>query len=210
MSFVCAASVGLFASFAHAGWTATIKHPQDAHLSRGFGGGAGGIVGRVEYPADGRRPHAAYWKNDGSLVDLSLPDSSGSEAYGAAGDQQVGLAAFPAIDRAHAILWRGSASMSTNLHPAFMKNSLAYATDGTSQVGYATANDDGWQAALWTGTSFSWVNLQPQGSNGSIAYGVSGGQQVGVAYVDQVGPQASLWSGTAASWVNLTPPGFTD
>ncbi len=97
----------------------------------------------------------------------------------------------------------------TNLNPAGLTQTVAYAAGGGQQAGYARVGDED-HASLWSGTADSWVDLNPAGSILSFASAVNDGQQVGYANVGGV-ERASLWSGTASSWVDLhtyLPTGF--
>ena len=140
-----------------------------------------------------------------SWVNLNPPGAFTSFAYGAAGGQQVGGAAFTTTGRAG--MWQGTAVSYVDLQPPGTSGSAAFGTDGTHQVGWV--NVTGLErASLWSGTAASWVNLEPAGASGSHAYAVKGNYQVGRTIVSGRW-QASLWSGTAASWVNLNPSAAT-
>lgn len=119
----------------------------------------------------------------------------------------------------HALVWQSDGTP-VDLNPAGLASSVAYATDGTQQVGYASKQiTAGFHATLWNGSSASAVDLHPTGLTGvdqSVAYGLSATQQVGRGYSDlgSANPigHALLWNGSAASVVDLNPtslPGIT-
>ena len=115
--------------------------------------------------------HALIWDvASGSAVDIG----DTAVLLGVAAGQQVG---WVAKGTANAALWRGTKSY-TLLHPKNAVLSVANATDGTRQVGYAgfdvrvrqeavKGNKDkrfNW-AHAWTGTSATALNIHPYASN---------------------------------------------
>jgi hypothetical protein len=110
-----------------------------------------------------------------------------------------------------AALWNGTTPSSfVNLNPAGSVSSLAIATDGIRQAGYAQQPGPTFQvrAGFWSGTAASFVDLHPGGSAvSSIAYAISGNQQGGMVNYGGAG-RAALWTGTPESYVDLTPPGY--
>jgi hypothetical protein len=82
---------------------------------------------------------------------LGWPTDSGITGMG--GGVQVGWAVVNDIQRAS--LWSGTAGSWVDLHPpGNLDASIAYATDGTHQVGWL-----GTDACLWSGSASSWVDL---------------------------------------------------
>lgn len=131
-------------------------------------------------------------------MDLNANGWAESEAHGEGGGAQVGRA-IPTPDHSgnyHAVLWRGSSDSAVDLNPPGYIDSNAYATDGTTQVGWGNDPNNGTHAVLWRGTASSYVDLGP----GKLAFAVRGGKQVGVTEgVDDI----IVWSGTAESAVGL-------
>jgi hypothetical protein len=169
-------------------------------------------------------PAALYWSGPSAASAVNLTPASGfphgALAYGVSpsGNEQVGegqVSLSPLIY--HALLWHGSAASVADLTPTNLSgytNSIAYATNGSKEVGAGsgftpTANND--HAMLWSGTPDSAVDLHPTvGYVSSDAYGISpnGNQQVGVAFGGSPGMQrtdAFLWTGSALTAVNLRP-----
>ena len=123
-----------------------------------------------------------------------------------AATQQAGYATFPAVGM-HAGVWSGTAASWTDLNPPAALASIAHATTGTAQAGYADFGA-GFHAGWWSGTPGSWVDMHPPAAAASYAWGMAPGQQVGgAAGVAGSFMHASLWAGTAASWVDLNPVG---
>src|SRR5215208_3755840 len=132
---------------------------------RGAGAGQAAGTGRIPgsaYPTD---THAVFWpKPGGAGVDLHPPDFRHSAALGTDGLRQIGHGNGPPTRFArHALLWRGSANVYVDLHPAGAWNdSVARAVAGVQQVGninnyfYTTYERDIIEhAALWRGTAAS-------------------------------------------------------
>lgn len=129
-----------------------------------------------------------------------------SAGLGSGGGQQVGETFSTSR---FATVWAGSAASAVNLNPPGFAGSFAYATDGTTQVGYvygATTNYYA-QAAIWKGTAETYQNLNPAGAVSSQANGVGGdlvaGQQTSQAGVTH----ATLWDLTTSNVVDLNPAG---
>jgi hypothetical protein len=148
---------------------------------------------------------ACMWSGTAeSFVNLNPPGAGGSEAYGVAGNQQVGYAL---VGGNRAGFWTGSAESWISLHPAVATSSEAFDTSGNQQVGMAHI-DDQFHASLWSGSATSWVDLHPRGQYLSVASCISDAQQAGfVTAAFQAPRHAALWSGTAASYVDLHPAG---
>jgi hypothetical protein len=152
----------------------------------------------VAYLDVGATTRAVMWTGTAaSLVNLhprsSMPPSA---AYGASGDQQVG------VYYSGPSLWRGSAATRVDLHPELWGNGEALATDGVQQAGWVSFLGGRTGAALWRGTAESFVSLHPVREFSSVAQSVSGGVQAGRVHGGgRAG--AALWRGTAESWVDL-------
>lgn len=144
-----------------------------------------------------------------SVTRLHPTGATASYATGSASGQQAGFSMFDdnrSVPRAG--VWSGSAESWVDLSPTGSVQSLANATDGVHQVGYAGWAGGGVRASLWSGSPGSWVDLNPAGADESFAFGVSGIHQVGEAHIhSEASRHASLWSGSAGSWVDLNPGG---
>jgi hypothetical protein len=158
--------------------------------------------------------HAGLWHgSSGSWQDIHPhPSWAGSYAYGVSSSQIVG-AVITTLFSSHACIWRVSDLQWTDIAPMGLLESVAYATDGSLQVGstYLPGPSGTLHASLWAGTAASWVDMHPAGAFDSEALDLSDGQQVGWARFSGV-HHAALWSGTAASFVDLhafLPPAFT-
>ena len=120
-------------------------------------------------------PHALLWTGSAaSAVDLNVSGALDkgvlinfvlSEAYGTAGDEQVGYETQYYTASKNAFLWTGTAASAVDLDPSDLSgftNSVANGTNGAQQVGYGfgpgTSNND--HALLWSGTANSAVDLQ--------------------------------------------------
>jgi hypothetical protein len=140
-------------------------------------------------------------------------DNGGSVVLGVDNPNRVGwvrTGSFPFYG-SNALIWIGSSTSSTSLHPAGAYNSSATAVGGNQQVGRVSLSQFGQNhAALWTGSAASFVDLHPSPATASECLAVSNGVQVGdVMLIDPNDPnmnsisRAALWTGTAASFVNL-------
>ena len=131
---------------------------------------------------------------------ISLGDGgNASIAYGVGGGVQVG---YVNKGQAVAVLWRGTRQSQVSLHPRNAVVSVANATDGARQVGYAgfdirvrqeaaKGNKDKrfTYAHVWTGTAASALNIHPYPLNNlpginltqSYALGINGAWIVGYA-----------------------------
>ena len=188
-------------------------NPDNAVHSYGRAISNGKQVGTANF---GTYDHAMLWNGSkDDWVDLN-PGWAGaimSTANGISGNQQVGTSTYGTVPdtHTHAGLWNGTAESWVDLNPTDVSGesieSIATATDGNQQVGYATFAGYT-HAGLWTGSADTWVDLSPVGSGLSYASGVYGGHQVGEVTFN-AGSHASMWSGTAESWVDLNPEGAT-
>lgn len=148
-----------------------------------------------------------------SLSPVGIPGFGSSDAYGVAGDQQVGRVIINNVDRP--ALWRGTAGSFVDLTPPGALGGRAYATDGARQwgnIGVTTSLGTRAHAGYWSGTAASFVDLNPpiEGMASGIR-AIGGGQQAGVITypnTPQLG-RAATWQGTAESWRDLHPfPSF--
>jgi hypothetical protein len=184
----------------------------------------GQLAGYESSTSDGNQFHGLLWSSTGVstvMTPTNLTGYSSSQIFSAGGNQQAGWGGGTATgytstnDLYHAMIWNGSANTAVDLHPTLLTgftSSVATATDGTRQAGYAlTGSNNVYHAMAWSGTADSAVDLNPtQFANydQSVAFGVSGNQQVGYMTAPdhfQLPQQAVLWNGTAASAVSLDP-----
>ena len=129
-------------------WTAASSgsvidlHPGGGWRSSFAYGAAGGKqVGAV---ANSSSEHAVIWFGSAkSYVDLHTSKFISTIAYGIYGGQQVGhgyikvtAANGATLFANHALLWAGSASRMTDLHPAGLSHSFARGMNTTKQVGF--------------------------------------------------------------------------
>jgi hypothetical protein len=142
--------------------------------------------------------HAALWSGTSSAA-IDLHPSSGfdsSAAMGTANQQQVGygITVPSAGGVGHALLWNGTSASVVDLHPAGSTLSIAFATNGTQQVG--EADDSAFprhkHAIVWSGSAASAVDLNqflPAGVTDAQAMAIdAAGNIVGYA-----GNHAYLW-----------------
>lgn len=115
--------------------------------------------------------HALLWDAaSGTAVDLG-DGGNGAVAFGVGGGKQVG---YVIKGNANAAVWSGTSRSLVVIHPKNAVTSVASATDGVRQVGYAgydvrvrreaaKGNKDARvnYATLWTGTAASAVNIHP-------------------------------------------------
>jgi hypothetical protein len=125
-----------------------------------------------------------------------------SEVLAGAGNQQVGSVYSKAAWASFAAVWNGSAGSFRNLNPSWSSASVALATSGTQQAGYATGPGYQVHAGYWSGTAASFVDLNPGDGISSIAFAIAGNQQGGSVSYNGIS-HAALWSGTAASFREL-------
>jgi hypothetical protein len=166
-------------------------------------------VGWGYSPTTGAADQALLWTGTAtSAVNLNPSGFSNSYALGISGSQQVGHGfGSPTHSSDHALLWSGTAASVVDLNPTnfYSYSSVAYATNGSQQVGcFNTSSGGKTYAVLWSGTADSPVNLNPSGFTSSCAYGIGGSQQVGNG-----NGHALLWYGTVESVVDLNPNGFS-
>lgn len=171
--------------------------------------------------------HAMVW-DAASGVAIDLGDGgNGARANGVANGQQVG---FVVKSQAVAALWSSSARSLVTLNPSGAVLSVANATDGVRQAGYAgydvrvrqeAAKGNKTQrfnyAMTWTGTAASAAIIHPAPLNGivpftnSYALGMSATQIAGYATEANGVSHAIVWSANLDS-IDLNaflPAGFT-
>lgn len=185
-----------------AGSNSSIAHATDGEYQVGESGG--------NHP-----PHAMLWHGTASsAIDLhndSLPGSfNASIAYGVGGGQQVGYLFRTVPSEWHAVVWNGTADSAVDLNPSDAKTSIAYATNGSIQVGFTTSLPPVFfsHARLWNGTPDSTVDLHdflPSDLASSTAYSIdAAGNIYGVAYHADGTPHAVKWLTQAAHLANIS------
>ena len=153
---------------------------------------------------NGTRLHRALVLFPGQQnLDITPSGYFGADILGIAGTQQVGSGQLTEQAQPHAILWTGTAESAIDLNPSAFTGSVAYSTDGATQVGSATNAANQTHAALWSGTAATFVDLNPANAAASSAFAISGGQIVG-----KIDNHAFLWSGATGPKVDLHPSGF--
>jgi hypothetical protein len=199
-------------------------NPADSIYSIAYGAAPGKQVGFALIGAS-HISHAGMWfSSAASWVVLHPAGYATSEAWGVAGDMQVGWAE-PHEGGAHAILWRGAASSAINLNPPGASASIAYATDGIRQGGFSiftpsASSPGGSHATLWSSSAMSVIDLHPHPSFGYVSsqvWAMHGEYQVGFATrtpPNKFHPlsRAMLWNGSADSFVdlhNFLPPQYS-
>jgi len=214
---------------------------QETLCSAASGGVAGGYLennttnGGTLTPSTQR---AVLWNSPTSFIDLHTGGNNFSQVLGIAGSQQVGVQstsfipgqtgnlffgfAYPTVSGVYAAyLWHGSTSGAVNLNPAAFTSSLAFATNGVQQAGYAydSAARPSRHAMLWSGTAASALDLSSAPWFDTEVRALSATTQVGDGYEGQFSEpgapvrHALAWSGSAASMIDLNiflPPGFNN
>lgn len=135
-----------------------------------------------------------------------------SRANAVAGGQRAGYTCCGLAVVRHALLWSGSASTETDLHPASAPpgaDSGINAMVAGQQDGFVGAT-----AAVWFGTASSYVSIHPSAYVKSTAIGMGDGQIVGAGeVVDPTQPDttiqhAVLWTApSSGSVIDLHPGG---
>lgn len=171
--------------------------PDFQNLAWVYGAGGSTQVGYQSVNQSGEQ--AVMWNGSAGTRTVLAPVQS--QAYGAGGNQQVGIVYN--FGNPQASLWTGSSQSRVNLHPAGASQSSAVATTGSQQVGAARINGVN-HAALWSGTAASFVDLAPNATADSQANVAIPGRQGGQVRVNDA-YHAAIWSGTAASMVDLHP-----
>jgi hypothetical protein len=170
--------------------------------------------------------HALLWTGSASsAVDLQpalLSSFAQSQAYGVAGNSQVGVGILPS-GADHALLWHATGASAVDLNPAGFDQSVAVGVNGLLQVGYGDNTGSNnlllSHALLWQGTASAVTDLNPSQLiiNASFAYSTNGSAEVGYGYSTTPGTnqdnRALVWTGSAASAIDLSTflaPGFSD
>ncbi|MEY4385957.1 MAG: hypothetical protein RLY20_1240 [Verrucomicrobiota bacterium] len=161
----------------------------------------------------------------GAATDLGDGGGSGAFVYGVGGGKQVGYV-FKSL--AVAAMWSGTSKSLVTMNPVNAVMSVANATDGVRQVGYAgydvrvrveavKGNKDARfnYATVWTGTAASAVNIHPYPFTHSYAMSVAGSYIAGYgADAAAIGTpayfHAIVWDGNFqfTDLNNLLPAGF--
>ena len=171
--------------------------------------------------------HAMVWNAaTGTAIDLG-DGGNGARAHGVARGQQVG---YVVKSLAIAAVWSSSAKSLVTMNPNGAVTSVANATDGVRQVGYAgydirvrveavkgNKTQRFTYATLWNGTAASAVNIHPAPLNGvvpftnSYALDMSPTQIAGYAVAAGNVTHAIVWNADLSS-IDLNaflPAGFT-
>jgi hypothetical protein len=132
------------------------------------------------YGVVGSSENALAWHGSNLVTNLNPTNmTGGSPTYTAslifaqAGGQEGGFATNAADGNNHAVIWNGTSTLVTDVHPATFGglptlDSAIYgmSTDGTStgiQVGEVDENDGTTHAAAWFGSASSAIDLSTQG-----------------------------------------------
>ena len=117
-----------------------------------------------------------------------------------------------------ALLWHPSRQSVIQLNPAGFVSSIALATNGIQQGGWATDTTGNMHAILWSGSAESALDLSPPGYTDTRITGFSGAFQVGDGWVGGA-PNAPgavhhglVWQGSPAGVIDLNqylPAGYT-
>ncbi|HLJ50622.1 MAG TPA: hypothetical protein VKU01_31630 [Bryobacteraceae bacterium] len=226
---------GVATTFSAAGW-------QQATCTAISGGIVAGYVENDTVSGGTTTPsaqHAGLWTGPTSFTDLHTGGNNFSQVLGMVGNQQVGFQSPSVVQgfmgtrnfdymypegasQASAYLWKGSTSGAVNLNPAGFTSSVAFATNGVQQGGFAYTTSfcancvpqttPVRHAMLWSGTAASAVDLNPPGWWDTQVRALSLSAQAGDGYEPQF-PQipnngmrhALLWTGSATSMVDLNP-----
>lgn len=155
-------------------------------------------VGRMFIDRGGLR--AYKWNNTAaSGVDCTPAGVIGAGFLGTDGTQHVGYVVITGNERERAAIWSADGSTWTNIHPAGLFQSLAYACRGGKQVGFTSTAGFNPHAWLWQGSAESSLDLQsflPVEFTASRATGIDeNGVISGYAYAFEFGfqPVAVVW-----------------
>ena len=217
-------ATGLATTFTSPGWQETVCNAASGGLVGGYLETTAIIAGAMTATSQ----HAAIWTSPTSFTDLHTGGNNFSQVLGMAGNQQVGFQApstvigqtgnfflgglYPTVPGNYsAYLWRGSTSGAVNLNPTGFTASLAYATDGTQQGGFAydAASPQRRHAILWSGTAASAIDLNSPDWFDTEIRAISTSEQVGDGYDSQFSTpggsarHALVWSGSSASVIDL-------
>ncbi|MBB6048269.1 hypothetical protein [Armatimonas rosea] len=203
-------------------WTGTAESasvlfvPFDHYGAQANAVGGGQIVGQAQSITTKREvisygpQHALLWDAaSGAVTDLH-PGGNGTVALGVGGGKQVG---YEIKSEASAVVWSGSARSMVSLHPAPYDASVASATDGLSQVGYAGVDVQIYvekrgrrvrfnYAMLWSGTATSFQTLDSSSFRDTYATGVSGSVICGTGAIGI--PTGTITSRHAIAWTGAS------
>lgn len=175
----------------------TLEYSQAAAIYGGF------VVGNIRF-------NAALWRISGNTATSTSLAPNGfaeSNALGISRGQIVGDAYNVQVNQAsvlHAGLWTGlTANSFVDLSDSSETSSVAYATNGTQQVGYVSFDKSvnsnppaDHHAVVWNGNAASIQMLPlPKGHTDSIAYAI-----------DQQGNIAGEIDGAAVEWIPVPEP----
>lgn len=236
-------SVEACVSWDASGLSTTFTSPlfQETLCNAASGGLVGGYVENNSTNGGSLIPstqHAALWTSPTSFIDLHTGGNTFSQVLGMAANQQVGFQStsmvvgqtgnllfggpYPTVPGPYsAYLWHGSTSGAVNLNPAAFTASLAYATNGSQQGGFAydSASPQRRHAMLWSGTAASALDLNSAPWFDTELRALSATAQAGDGYELQFSEPGSpvrhalVWSGSAASVIDLNiflPPGYME
>ena len=199
-------------------WTSVTAAPLKLKLSDSLCSDLRGMSGARQVGAAARFSNANHYLHAILLDsvgekprDLSTARFEDSAANGIHGDEVVGQASGPATSaHVHAVLWRIRTDTAVDLNGTNHLESVALATDGTRQAGWASdKHGESAHAMLWFGTRHVETDLNPEGFDSSYAYAIDAGSQVGVG-LTRNSAHALLWHGHAAGVVDLNPVGFVE
>ncbi|MBI1191250.1 MAG: hypothetical protein GC200_11290 [Tepidisphaera sp.] len=192
-------------SFARAQYQPEVLNPDGASESFITAAGGGVQVGFAAGSATGGNSHGFIWNgtpqsaidvNPQGIYEPTGVPFSGSFLYGAGGGQQVGLV-IAGVQNV-ATVWSGTAASAAFLATPLMLNSVAYGTDGVSQVGSARVNDPSngvvTHAYAWQGTPESAVDIHPDFALESFANRVRGNVAVGTTATFDEFYNAVVWT----------------
>ncbi len=182
-------------------------HSSGAEYDAAYGTDGFGMVGTLtyEYTEGNYDSRAHYWPGTGGTYSLHNAAYSDSFAYAVDGDRQFGSARAGSSN--HAMMWTGSASTQTDLHPGGFTTSTISGAGNGQAVGHAGNGSAGSHAGLWIPDAAAFIDLHPDGTTASSAVAAHGGIQAG-----NVDGGAALWVGSAETWIDLhlsVPPAFT-
>lgn len=209
-------------SAALAGWTVTSLQPEGTPVASATATWGGSQVGALR-SVDGNMRAAMWSGSSQSCVSLHPSGYSTSDAKAIWGSQQAGSVTEEDTESgmrlSRAVVWNGSASDYTIIHPFQyrdtanpdgLRGSSVNAMWNSQKAGIVLNSDDNQnkRACWWNGGAESFVLLNPSDSYvESTALAVENGWQAGYAGTCYGKSHAALWHGTAGSFVDLHPAG---
>jgi hypothetical protein len=136
-----------------------------------------------------------------------------TKSFGSALDPSPQANPFP-----YALLWHPSTQSVIQLHPAGFVSSIAIATNGIQQGGWATDATGSMHAILWSGSAASALDLAPAGYSDTRITGISTNFQAGDGWAGGAANTPGtvhhglVWQGTPGSVLDLNqflPVGYT-